>query len=272
MSFQHIFKYVAVATVFSFAIACTSCKRHEHDHTEPDTNKKGDITIKFDNVAGSSNLALNTAYTNASDETFKVTTLKYYISNIKLKTETGTVYTVPQNESYFLIDEATASSQNVKINVPEGNYSEVTFMVGVDSLRSTSDISQRTGVLDPATGGAGMYWVWNSGYIHFKLEGTHTASDSPFKYHVGGYGGYSQATKTLNNTRTITLPFGASRANVRADHNDTSVHLLVDVLKVFTGTNTIKIADKPTMMGITDCAAVANNFVGVFKFDHVHSH
>jgi hypothetical protein len=180
---------------------------------------------------------------------------------------------VPQDESYFLIDEAVAASQKVKLNVPEGDYSEVTFMVGVDSLRSTMDISKRTGVLDPAAGGTGMYWVWNSGYIHFKLEGTSaasTAADKSFRIHAGGYGGYSSAT--ANNTRNVTLSFGASRAKVRADHNDTSVHLLADVLKVFTGAGNIKIADKSSRMAIPDNVVTANNYAQMFRFDHVHSH
>ena len=269
MNIKHI-----ISSFFTLALAITlftACKRHEHEETTPDTGKTGEIELEFDNVAGNANFALNTTYTNSSNEQFKVEILKYYISNIKLKTATGTVYTVPQDQSYFLVNEADAASQKIKLRVPEGDYSEVTFMIGVDSLRNTMDISKRTGSLDPATGASGMYWTWNTGYINFKIEGTSPASASGFVYHIGGYGGYSSVT--LNNTRTKTLSFGTSRANVRADHTGTAVHITADVLKVFSGATTVGIAANPMVMATNAVSGnIANNYATMFAFDHVHNH
>ena len=52
-----------------------------------------------------------------------------------------------------------------------------------------------------------MYWSWQSGYIHFKLEGTSPACptrQNKFQIHVGGY-------QAPNNTfRKIILPVVAS--------------------------------------------------------------
>src|SRR5690606_20878888 len=112
-----------------------------------------------------------------------------YISNIKLQTNSGVEYVVPQDSGYFLIMEDEPSSQVITLsNVPAGDYDKITFTIGVDSLRSTMDISKRTGVLDPTQGHDGMYWTWNSGYIFFKMEGTSPAApadqDHKFYYHI----------------------------------------------------------------------------------------
>ena len=127
------------------------------------TPRGGAIRIEFDNIVGDKNLVLNGfTYYNESGEDFTVTKFNYFISNIKFYRPDGTVYTVPQDSSYFLIREDNRASQFVTIpNVPLGEYDHIEFMVGVDSLRSTMGLEKRTGVLDP--GGSmmedGMYWV-----------------------------------------------------------------------------------------------------------------
>ncbi len=81
-------------------------------------------------------------------------------------------------------------------------------MIGVDSLKSISDVAQRTGVLDPASYGTdNMYWSWNAGYIFFKLEnlfGNSTPqgkSTTPTKnlnqFHIGGFGGKTEKKPLL---------------------------------------------------------------------------
>lgn len=77
----------------------------------------------------------------------------------------------------------------------------MSFILGVDSLRSTKDLSERTGVLDPTAAGGDMYWSWNSGYNSLKMEGTSRSlpMGGDFMYHIGGFGGYSSAT--INNIK-----------------------------------------------------------------------
>ena len=82
-----------------------------------------------------------------------------------------------KNDCYFLIDESDADTHEPVLSVPEGEYKTLSFILGVDSLRNTMDVSQRTGVLDVSGAATDMYWSWNSGYIFFKMEGT-----SPFNY------------------------------------------------------------------------------------------
>src|SRR3954471_17319641 len=74
-----------------FSIVClTSCQNVPVDSIEA-----GNITLHFDNRIGDQNLQLNTDYTNASGETFTISKLKYYISNITLTPLVGSKFIIP---------------------------------------------------------------------------------------------------------------------------------------------------------------------------------
>lgn len=254
-----------------FLFIFSACKK---DSIATDSTTTATLSIQFDNVAGDKNLQLNTAnYSNEAGEQFNVSLLQYFISNIKVKTATGVEYVVPQDSSYFLISESNPSTQFVKVKVPQGDYASISFVLGVDSLRSTMDIDKRTGVLDPSGGhDDGMYWGWNSGYIFFRMEGIAAAApvdpsgQNKFRYHIGGFGGYS--APTINNIRTINVDLNAGGvAKVRAGR-EPNIHLLVDVLKAFKGAS---IAANPTVMFSEFSRKIANNFTGMFHHDHTEN-
>lgn len=264
---SYTLRALIVATVFSFFSSCSD------DHTTaPDATKAGSIILEFDNVAGDDEFTFNKEYTNAAGEKFTTTILKYYISNISLVTTSGTVYTVPQDNSYFLVDESVPTSTKVKLsNIPEGDYKEVRYTIGVDSVRSTMPIEKRLGALDISGAGKDMYWAWNSGYIFFKMEGSSTAineAENNFRFHIGGFGGYS--TQTINNIKTVTLSMGTTPATVRSDIAP-EVHILADILKVFSGSATIELAKNPSIMFSPNSVNIANNYMNMFSFDHVHN-
>lgn len=235
------------------------------------------LSIQFDNIMGDKNLQLNTvAYTNAAGEDFKVSMLRYFVSNIKVKSTSGQEYVVPQDSSYFLVSEDDAASQFVKVRVPVGEYSSLSFVLGVDSLRSTMDISKRTGVLDP-TGGMddGMYWGWNSGYIFFKMEGTSSlapadpSGQNKFRYHIGGFGGYN--APTINNIKTIVVDLTAGGIAKVMQDREANIHLMVDVLKMFNGPTNVSIASNPTVMFSDFSTKVAGNYAHMFTHDHTEN-
>jgi hypothetical protein len=253
------------------AFLFTACKKD----TAPAYNNsvKAELSVEFDNIVGGADLQLNTgSYTNAAGENFTVTKLKYYVSNFVLTNMDGTVYTVPQDSCYFLIDESDETTHQPVLKLPEGEYKTLTFTLGVDSLRNTMDISKRTGVLDPATTAADMYWGWNSGYIFLKLEGTSPViSDmgSAFMYHVGGFGGYS--TPTPNNIKTITLDLTARGTPKVKLGKETNVHLFVDVLKVLNGTTNMSFATTAMIHSALAAVPLANNYTQMFKHDHTEN-
>lgn len=268
-------KKIAFSLFISLAalIIVTSCN---NKHDEPDVNKKGSLILNFEQKVGADELVLNTGtYTNTLGQAYNISKFNYYISNIKLKKADGSEYVVPQNESYFLIKSDVSSSQMVTLpNIPEGDYAGFTFTIGVDSLRCTKDISERTGVLDPSQD---MYWAWNSGYIFVKLEGTSpnapldsTSNTHPFVYHIGGFGGYSSAT--VNNIKVKTLSF-PENALVRQDHSASEVHLAVDASKILSGVNTIDFSSTFFVMGLNPTSsAISANYANMFSIEHIHNH
>ena len=175
--------------------------------------------------------------------------------------------------------ENKASTHTIKLTVPEGDYVGATYTVGVDSLRSASDITKRTGVLDPAGEAIDMYWRWNSGYIFLKLEGTSpsAALDSatntrPIVFHVGGFGGYSRPT--INNIRQATINFGAT-VDVRKAHgsNDApQIHVYADVLKVVNGVTDVDFSKNSVAHGSDFTLKLSENYTAMFSVDHVHKH
>lgn len=257
------------------AFSLMSCKK---DSTiRYDESKLSNLKIKFDHVVGNKTLQLNTGvYTNAVGEQFSVTQFMYYISNVKVTNKNGKVYTVPQEESYFLIKEHVPDTKSFIVKVPEGEYTKLEFLIGVDSLRSTMDISKRTGVLDPAnlTGSDKMYWNWNTGYIFWKLEGTSPqapvdpSGNRKFRSHIGLYGGFS--TPTINNLRTVSIdltPVGTAKV---ITGKLPAIHLINDLLKGLNGSTNISFATHPTVMVSEFSKNFADNYKNSFSHDHTH--
>jgi hypothetical protein len=263
--------FIAASAVL---VLFTSCKKED---TTPTGNETAPLTIEFDNIVGGYNLELNNGtYTNAAGETYTISLLQYYISNIKLGKADGTEYVVNQDSSYFLIKEADPSTHFAKVTVPEGDYTSLTFILGVDSLRSTMDITERTGVLDPSSGmGDGMYWGWNSGYIFFKMEGTSPQAPADptgqhiYRYHIGGFGGYS--APTINNIKTVQLDLSARGVAKPRKNRTANIHLLVDIDKVLSNSTTVSIATYPTVMFSDFSVNIANNYANMFTHDHTEN-
>lgn len=234
----------------------------------------GGLDLSVQPIVNGKALTLNTdTYQNRSGESFTVSRFDYFLTNIRLLRTDGSAYTVPQDDSYFLVRASDPASQRIALSgIPAGDYSQLEFMVGVDSLRNTADVGQRKGVLDP--GGshtAGMYWDWNTGYIHLKLEGTSSAApldatgSRNFRYHIGLFGGYQ--SRTLNNLRTVRVPLTVLTKNLPIAANQrTQLVIMADAGKLFDGPTPITIAQYPDVMVAPISATVANNYATMFSF------
>lgn len=250
-------KFLKYTTLFlsllTLSATVTSCD-------DDDSPSLGEVEMEFENVAGNAAVQLNstTPYTTAAGDQFTITALRYYISNIKLKKADGSEFV--QRESYYLIDQGIENSHKFTIpNVPLGDYNGVTFTIGVDSTRNVS--GAQVGALAPSD----MFWTWNSGYIYTKLEGRSTQSaNGAIIFHIGGF-------KSPNNTiRTVSPAMNNNVIQVREGRTP-EVHFKADVLKMFTGPNTIRFATSNNVMGGADAVKVANNqAAGMFTLDHIH--
>lgn len=252
-----------------------ACTKDAQETIDPAV--KNVVSVEFDNRVGDQKLVLGqTPYKNASGETFTVSTFNYFVSNVALKKDDGTTVSFPNQ--YFLIRQADTKTLTMQLaDVPSGNYTGLSFMVGVDSLKSVGGAGERVGVLDPTSYGTdGMYWSWNSGYIFLKLEGTSTAvpvtsnPNQTFALHVGGYGGgWNGAAKTVNNLRTISLPI-TTPATVRGNIAP-EIHLWVDAKQIFDGPNKISLAKTNSVHSPALATPLADNYKTMFQVDHVHN-
>ncbi len=255
-----------ISILFLFSVI--SCKK-ENETTANPAAKTGSLTIQIDHTVGDSNLILNkSVHTNVLEQNFTINKFNYFISNIKLKKEDGSFFTIPQDSSYFLIKESDTSTLSFKLNnIPVGNYQSIQFIIGVDSARSTMPAELRTGVLDVAGKAADMYWVWNTGYIFLKLQcmpiiprGTDSSSVIPYVYHIGGFGGLNNPT--LNNLRTANIDFNSTLII----NNTSKLFLKADALKVLEGTTNINFISTPTVMLTPFSKNIADNYQSMFSF------
>lgn len=242
-----------------------------------DTTGLVTLTINIDNYVGQQKLRLSDQpYRNGQGQDFTLTTFNYFISNISLTDNNGKRFFVPQEESYFLIKENDQASKTIRVQVPQGTYRAVDFTLGVDSLRSTMDVSRRKGPLDPAGGMIdGMYWSWNSGYIFFKMEGQSEAApldktgQHKFRFHIGGFGGYNKPS--LNNIKQVTIGFAGKEFHVLAQKVNL-ISLKADVLKVFNGQTPLDLSKNSNVMFGSFSALVAGNYENMFSLISIDGH
>ena len=137
-------------------------------------------------------------------------------------------------------------------------------MIGVDYARYNDYIANPyTGALDPVNG---MFWTWSSGFTHLKIEGNYldTITNS-YVIHIGGMSGVNAGQ------RMVEVMFAGDSLIVNGTRK-ADIHLLADVLNIFTGVSNIPIANNNFVMSTSaKSAAIANNYAGMFRFDHLHN-
>jgi hypothetical protein len=215
-------------------------------------NQQGELVIKFENYVGDKKLILDSAeYKNELGQSFTVSKFNYYISHIELGNADGKKYICKE---YFLVKEENSESKTISIKVPAGNYTSISYIVGVDSLHNCSGL--QTGALDPANG---MFWAWNTGYVFLKLEGHASQSKSPgniFEYHIGGF------REPNNCIRTVKLEIG----NWKFENGETvSVNVKADAAEVLKTPTTIDFSKLSSVTDFHNAAIIADNYVDMFS-------
>lgn len=215
----------------------------------------GVVKIIFVNTVNGTPLVLNdSSYTNPFNETYKVSKLKYYVSNINVNKKNGTQ---KEKDSYHLLNEADTASLNFSFPLKAGNYKSVDFLLGVDSAKNCS--GAQSGALDPMND---MFWTWNSGYVMFKLEGISTASTADLhriEQHIGGYKGRDKVMREIN------LPLYINPIII-TENKYQSLTIQMDLDKLWQGINDIKINILPVITTVGEQAKkAADNFPKMFS-------
>lgn len=131
------------------------------------------------------------------NEWIQFSSLKWYCSSLWVKFSDGSLWHDPK--AHRLID--FTDKETCRINVPHLSDARITaihFQLGVDSLTQAAGAMGQD--LDPTNG---MYWTWQSGYIHAKIEGTSSLSShrkKEFALHLGGF------KHPFNTIRQVHLP------------------------------------------------------------------
>jgi hypothetical protein len=246
-------------------IACSS------DDKEDVTGQTGTLDLKFDNGVGDQDFIFGTSYNKSNGETYKLTTLKYIISNVRIKDSKGTTFTYPAADNAFIIDEANGNNAGAIIvslqNVPAADYTEITFGIGIDQARFLLGAAGQGDFLAEAQE-AGMLWSWATGYRFMRFDGTYSASDvtdAALAIHMGSVG------TSLDNYREVTLAFPNS-VRVR-DNAHPQVHIKADISRVFDGETSINFANGYDQVhtSVETTPIVADNFKGAFEVHHVHN-
>ncbi len=264
-------KKIILNSLFIGLVAFTACKKDTKDTapitttgTTTSASTVGDLKVEFTNLVNNQALAYNVGYKVMGGDSFTVTKLAYYISNIVLTKTDNSTYVEPN--SYYIVDESNISSKTLNLtNIPVANYKSITFMLGVDSTRSSGGTGAAVGVLAQS---GNMYWWWNSGYIMLKFEGSSpvsAASNKNLTYHVGGFGGINKVQ------RNFTFNFSNTPANVTSTIAP-KIKIAAEVTELFKNPNTINFATLSTIhMPGTNAKLMADNYADMFSLTGVEN-
>ena len=264
-------KITKLAFAVMLCISIISCSSDD-DATQVDlSGQTGTLALKFDNGVGDQDFIFGTTYNKSNQESYKLETLKYIISNVRVKDENGNIYTYPTEDNIFIVDEAKGNNAGeiyITLNIVDAaDYTEITFGVGVDQERFALGAEGQGDFLDLAQE-EGMFWAWASGYKFMRFDGTFSSStvtDAPVNIHMGSVG------TSLDNYREVTLTFPNT---VRVTETaQPEIHIKADIAKVFDGVTSVNFMDGYDQVhtDANETPVIADNIIGMFEVHHVHN-
>ncbi len=200
------------------------------------TDTQAMLDIQITHTMAGKTLELNKSVVNPFGEPITITNYQYYLSNFSLINAGGSLVSLPVE--YFLVNEQSAGSKIISMQIPAGVYRGLRMVIGVDSIRNVSGV--QSGALDPANG---MFWSWNTGYIFAKLEGKSPLSAAPLQnvtYHIGGFKTAQSSLQSVifNFPTTITI----------GEKERITMKIIGKVDAWFNGLNPLRITEDPYCM------------------------
>lgn len=186
----HLFKLSVLAFFTAFIFSCKKDTIKTEDPIPVESNlTSAEIIVSLKN--NSSTViwdSLNNV--NAAGNIYSIKKVNFYISNISLKRDDGQIF---KSTDLFYIDPSINTKSLIQLNsIPKGNYTEISFLIGIDSTRNI-DFG-----LSSTIDNLNMAWptAMGGGYHFMKMEGHYIDAASI----VQGYAVHLGKNKNLVST------------------------------------------------------------------------
>lgn len=234
----------------AFAFVMSGCDKEGNNTV---TGNQTSITYKV----GTEDFNLNQVYQDKTGRNFTISRIQFYVSGISLTTNGGNTISFPDEHLVITPDQSVYELPDV----PAGNYSMLSFNVGVDTPANNSDPT-----LYPASNPLSIqhpwfaHWSWNSGYRFIVVEGlvdtSAAGTGTPsglLEYHLG--------TNNLLRNVSFNSPIEVS------EDNPFSMSLEVDILEIFDqiDLSTEDGSVSHTMDNMSIAMQVSNNFAAAIE-------
>ena len=191
-------------------------------------------------------------YVNQAEDTFRVTELKYYISNVKL-TNTATGKTYLEKNSYHLLSPRDNKAGFKLAGIPVKEFNQIEFSIGVDAYANSR--TDQTGDLDPASE---MAWTWDTGYKFLVFGGDKISKKAGASHGLSLHVGLNKNYKTFTFPLTETLKFQKDKPY--------NLEVEVNVNELFRSPNLIDFDAVFNVMGGPNADKLAENYsTGMFR-------
>ncbi|HRS07473.1 MAG TPA: hypothetical protein P5221_01480 [Bacteroidia bacterium] len=253
---MNILRFVFFAAVAGLIFSLSSCKKDDSsDNQIPNTDTIGELSFNLKQYVGNNRIAYNQVYSDTSGRQFKITNLRYYISDIVLLKANG--QELPLSGKVLLVDNET--EQYSLGEIPVGDYSGLRFMVGIDSA---------TNHLDPALYDASnplsyqpvsMHWGWNFGYIFMKVEGNVDTDTIPTG-NLNGIISYDIGSDPMVRVINFNHIFSVNG-------NTNTINIKFNLLKMLSGIDLATESITHTNPGRDLAERIANNWLNSFTIE-----
>lgn len=176
-------------------LACVSCfillavfGCVENDNPDPVPDQTGNIEFNFTHTADGNPLRFDTLiYVNSSGNPYLVSEIQYFISDVLLYKNDGSVITIGDSVSIYYIDTDIPETHTWEVydDIPAGDYDSIAFTFGISEEKNISYM-----FVNPPE--SYMFWpeLLGGGYHYMKFNGKwlepgQTTITTPFNCHLG---------------------------------------------------------------------------------------
>lgn len=184
------FPVLAIVFVASMLMAA-SCD----EGNDPAPYNPSYLTIQPGIFQGGTQLFLGSTLSINDSTDVSIETVRFYVSHLQAVKADGSTVDLADYTFFDLREPSSVNRpdwRNQKFEIPAGNYTGLTFSLGLDSAQNYSDPS--TFPQDnPLSAATGMYWTWATQYRFVMAEGranqtgqVGSGDDQAYSYHPGG--------------------------------------------------------------------------------------